>query len=339
MICYLSRLFNSFTDMKFFITVIMSTLFTLAFAQENSLRLASDVWPPFTNVEGNKATATELVSEALRRSDIDSRTAIEDFEAVLEGIRKGVFDGSAALWKNEEREEYLLFSDPYLQNQLILVGRKGSDVSARSLADLAGSSVAVVGSYAYGKEVSGNDAIRWINGKSDQENLDRLLAGEADYILVDDLLLLYFVRTEPEKTAQQLEIGYHPLIVRDLHFAIRKDLPGAAEIMAAFNDAIADMMEDGTYNRILQLNWIRTDVDGDGKTELVLEGKQAGTQAPGRSYAVPSGQTPAGTNNENRFYIDGRFYEGWDKVPQSYKVSVKSDLLIDTGSGGLNLGF
>ena len=44
------------------------------------------------------------------------------------------FDGSAAAWKDAERERVLIFSQPYLENRLILVGRRGADVSATTLA-------------------------------------------------------------------------------------------------------------------------------------------------------------------------------------------------------------
>ena len=49
-----------------------------------------------------------------------------------------------------ERERALLFSEPYLENRLILVARRGSDVSAATLAALKGQTVALVEGYAYG---------------------------------------------------------------------------------------------------------------------------------------------------------------------------------------------
>ena len=45
-------------------------------------------------------------------------------------------------------ERALIYSQPYLENRLILVERQGSDVSATSLADLAGKQIALVSGYA-----------------------------------------------------------------------------------------------------------------------------------------------------------------------------------------------
>src|SRR6185369_1113400 len=100
------------------------------------LKLASDVWPPFTDVDSSHAFALDLVKEALARTKVQEHTDILDFKKVMEGIQNGTYDGSAALWHSPERAAYLLYSEPYLENRLILVGKKGSNVNATSLSEL-----------------------------------------------------------------------------------------------------------------------------------------------------------------------------------------------------------
>ena len=107
-------------------------------SQTTELKLASDVWPPFTNVAKEKSFALDLVNEALKRNNIQASYEIVGFDKVISGIDAGKYDGSAALWQNAERSKKCFFSNPYLQNQLILVGKKGNDVSAKSFADLKG---------------------------------------------------------------------------------------------------------------------------------------------------------------------------------------------------------
>ncbi|WP_020527994.1 substrate-binding periplasmic protein [Flexithrix dorotheae] len=291
------------------------------FSQNYQVKLASDIWPPFTNIKGEKTFASDLVKEALRRSATGETTEILDFQDVLSKIKEGEYDGSAALWKSAEREEYMLFSVSYLQNQLILVGRKGNDVSAASLSELNGNKVAVVGNYAYGEEVENAKGVEFISGKNDQENLEKLLKGETDYMLVDALLIQYLLHYQREEAAQYLEIGTTPLITRSLHFALRKDLPNAEKIIEGFNEQIVKMVIDGSYNRILQINWIKTDVDGDGKLELVLNGNQAGQVAPSSSYNVFLNNEPSLTHSStsNRYYVEGNIYHNWDNVPEQYK--------------------
>jgi len=291
-----------------------------AFAQKVKLKLASDVWPPFTNTPGQTAVAIDLVKEGLRRAGVEAESEIIDSIDVIDAIRQGVSQGSAALWKNAEREDIMVFSAPYLQNQLVLVGMKGANVSARKLSELVHSKVAVVGWYAYGPEVEEASKVTFVKGQNDQENLEKLLRRQVDYILVDNLLIQYLVTHQSKEVAEHLAIGAMPLFTRSLHFAIRKDVAGADKIMQQFNAEITKMTADGTYNRILQLNWIHADVDGDGLLELVA-GAQAGLKAPTSSYHVYFDHSKVAASNTNRYYVNGRFYFDWETVPSEYKVA------------------
>lgn len=308
----------------------------------SQIRLASDVWPPFTDVLGNTRIAIELVNEALGRANQDVRVYIrDDFGALMGEIISGKFDGSAALWLSPEREGFLRFSHPYLENRLILVGRKGSDVSAVDFEALKDRRVAIVGNYAYGLTSEAGVGPIWVNGKSDQENLKSLLEGKVNYILADEFLIEHLLEKQGEKAKQSLQVGSIPLLKRSLHFAIRRDVPGSAEIIGRFNEEIREMISDGTYNRILQLNWIRADVDGDGLLELVLGSTNAGLNAPEDGYDVfvTEGQTTEAPANSH-YWVDGRLYNSWDTVPDRYKTApttISSPSL--TGGGMLNLDF
>jgi polar amino acid transport system substrate-binding protein len=300
----------------------------MAAEESSGLRLASDVWPPFTDEPGRQRFAIDLALEALSRMGVDSSVSIlPEFGEVTRGLEEGRFDGSAALWRSPEREVYLLYSRRVLENRLVLVGRSGSDVSATSLSELAGKRVAVVGTYAYGEEVENAAETEFVAGNSDQDNLDLLLQDKVDYILVDELLMHHVLASQKEEAASFLEIGSHAVITRSLHFGVRRDHPGAGSIIEQFNSKILGMLIDGTYNRILQLNWIRTDIDGDGRLELILRGTQAGTAAPGAVYSfLRPGVTglyveppEEDQEQEDRYWIDGTMYKGWESIPAKYK--------------------
>jgi ABC-type amino acid transport substrate-binding protein len=294
-------------------------LFSLtSFGQRTDLKLASDVWPPFTDVAPEEAFAIDLVKEAMNRNAIAVDLRILDFQNVLTGIEKGAFDGSAALWYTDERDETMLFSEPYLVNKLVLVGPKGSDVSYTSYDELSGKSVALVKNYAYGSELESAEGIEWVMGANDQENLLKVLKGEVDYMLVDALLIAYLSSYQADDSKRFLEIGNHGFLNKSLHFALNRNVEGVEELMDLFNQEIQKMMADGTYNRILKLNWIEADVDGDGLTELVPMSNQVGIQAPKSAYNV-SASLKKDSSAFQRVYIDGQLYESWDEVPAQYK--------------------
>ena len=294
-------------------------------AQEKELQLASDIWPPFTDLEGNKSIASDLVKEALSRQNIRVITEMLLFDDVLSGINSKKFDGSAALWINDERKKDYFFSDPYLNNQLVLVGIKGSDVSAKSFDELTGKRLGIIENYAYG-DINETKHIIMVPDKGNQENLEKLLSGKIDYMLVDGLIIQYMLKYQLNDVTKFLEIGKTPLLVKSLHFALRKDVPDAERIMFLFNQEIENMISDGTYHDILELNWIQMDVDGDGSLELVLDGNSAGLESPTHTYGLFMDLSYNEKPEEpKRYFIDGKMYEDWENVPKSYKMVLPSD--------------
>jgi polar amino acid transport system substrate-binding protein len=316
----------------FLVAVVLAALAAQA-ADQGELRLASDAWPPFTDRPGNHRIAIEIVHTALERAGIQETTTVVGWREVERGIRQGSFDGSAAMWRSDARERDLLFSDPYLENRLVLVGRKASDVAATKISDLGGKRVAAVGHYAYGEEIDSAQGVLFISGRNDQENLDRLLAGEVDYMLVDGLVALYLLTNQPQEAAATLEFGTTPLARRTLHLAVRRDVAGAEEIIEAFNTELRGMLADGTFAEILHLGWIQVDVDGDGRDEVVALGDQVGLAPPGSIYDV-FGTMPEPPPEKQRFFIQGNVYEGWDAIPEQYKVQGPADPMDTTFKQG-----
>jgi polar amino acid transport system substrate-binding protein len=310
--------------MKNYLTI---TLLLVSFAvagQGTDLKLTIDSWPPFTDTKGNKSILTVLVQEALDRRDIKSTVEIQDFGGILDRIEKGEYDGSPALWASPEREARFAYSEPYLYNQLVLVGRKGSDVNATSFNELKGKRIGVVEHYEYGT-FEGKEEVEWVAGKNNQDNLEKLLSDKIDYMLVDALIIQYMLKYQLNDVTTYLSIGLKPLLTRSLHLVLRKDLENADIILKEFNEEIDEMIEDETFNEILELNWVSADVDGDGRIELVLGGDAAGTTAPQNIYGLMMDNSYKTDNGPRRYYIDGKLYEDWDDIPKSYKLDLPRD--------------
>ena len=65
----------------------------LAAAEEpRELRLASDIWPPFTDGTDRQRVAVELVETALERAGIKATTTIVEWRHVEAGIGTGPSD-------------------------------------------------------------------------------------------------------------------------------------------------------------------------------------------------------------------------------------------------------
>jgi ABC-type amino acid transport substrate-binding protein len=285
-----------------------------------SLRLVSTAWPPFTSESGQPRFALDLVEAACARIGVKSTTVIVATPAFTSSLLSGPFDGSAAAWKDPEREQALLFSQPYLENRLILVGRRGDYVTATTMGALSGKRIAIVEGYSYGEAIAVAGPT-FVRTQREEESLSQLLAGAVDYTLMDELVVRYLTSNYPKESQARLQIGTIPLITRPLHLAVRRALPDAQAIITRFNAQILTMMVDRTYHRLLHLDWIHGDVDGDGIAEYVPRSDHVGGAPPQKAYAISSSLASSKPNDGKvKFYVGGNMYSDWATIPRQYKV-------------------
>ena len=299
--------------------ILMASL--VVSAQTSQLRMVSTAWPPFTNEPGQPRFALDLVEAALGRIGLSTNTTIVEAARFTPALLKGEFDGSAAAWKDPERDRVLLFSQPYLENRLILVGRSGSDVSAATLSALKGKRIAIVEGYAYGNTID-DTGPAFVRSRSEEDSLRLLLDGSVDYTLMDELVIQHIVNNYADQARTRLQFGSTPLLTRPLHFAVRRTRPDAESIIKRFDAQLRGMIADRTYHRLLHVAWIRADVDGDGLAEYVPQSDRPGPLEPQRAYALVSTEQPASRSvtTQPGFYFGGNIYRDWATVPDRYKV-------------------
>jgi polar amino acid transport system substrate-binding protein len=289
-----------------------------AFAQTKHLRLVSTAWPPFTNESPQPRFALDLVEAALGRIGVTSQTTIVDAAQFTSLLVSGSYDGSAAAWKDPERERALLFSQPYLENRLILVGRTGADVSAKALADLKGRRLAIVEGYSYGEAIDNAGPV-FVRSRSEEDSLRQLLSGAVDYTLMDEIVVQYIVDHHSEEARTKLQFGSTSLITRPLYLAVSRAHPDAQSIVDRFNAQLRAMITDRTYHRLLHVGWIRADVDGDGLAEYISQSDISGPSEPERAYTLFASPEVESQPREKRYLFGGAVYDNWAAVPEKYK--------------------
>lgn len=290
-------------------------------AQSGQLRLVSTLWPPFTAPAGQPRFALDLVEAGLGRIGMSGSTTFVEAAKFTPALFGSDFDGSGAAWKDAERDRVLLFSEPYLENRLVLVGRAGADVSAATLAALKGRRIAIVEGYAYGPAIEGAGPT-FVRTSGEEDSVRQLLATTVDFALIDELVVNYIVEHHPEEAKKRLQLGAIPLVTRQLFFTVNRARADAHAIVNRFNAQLRGMIADRTYHRLLHVEWISADVNGDGTPEYVPQSDKVGTMEPKGAYAVlstPPQAKPAAPTNAPGFYVGGNLYRDWASVPQSYK--------------------
>lgn len=160
----------------------------------------------------------------------------------------------------EDRKENILFSDPYMDNQQVLVVK--SDSSYNSQADLVGKSVALqAGSSAADALASKADFKKSLKEvielKDNTTCLMDLQTGNVDAVIMDEIVARYFVQMKGEKykildeglASEQYGIGFR-----------KADVQLATKI----NDTLKEMAKDGKIAEISN-KWFGKDISTIGK--------------------------------------------------------------------------
>lgn len=285
----------------------------------NVFRLAADEWPPFTSQENDQRIAVDLVQTALIRSGWTPKLTISEWEKIAPSLKAGKFDGVVAEWFTKEREEYLFFSEPYLENRIIAVGLKNQEKEITSISQLKGKRVALVKDYAYGDDILTNSQLDKIYGENVKSNLQLLLDKKVDYLLADELVVKSLLTTYPQSDRQQLVAHKKPLAVKKLYFVVSKKHPQAKIIIGDFNRAIQQMITDGSYNDILGFGVIfRT--DEDGISDVITSGSKLDLSLPKEAqdgYHLFSENTLFDSKKTVKYRVSGHNYSNWNDAREA----------------------
>lgn len=243
------------TIFKFF--MLISLIFTFAFAKDNSLTQIKDkgefvvglddTFAPmgFRNNKGEiVGFDIDLAKEVSRRMGVKAVFVPCDWDGILFNLRSKKID---AIWNGltitETRAKQIAFSDPYFNDdQIILV--KGKNI--KTLDDLKNKNIGLqMGSSAYFALENSPLAKEVKDIKKYPSNVEALLdleAGRTDAVVMDSVVAKYYISKKPE-----FRILGQPLKKEKIAVGLRKnDIALRNEI----NSTLTEIKNDGTFNKI-----------------------------------------------------------------------------------------
>ncbi|MGO1057536.1 transporter substrate-binding domain-containing protein [Planococcus sp. FY231025] len=202
-------------------------------------------YPPFTfHDETGKLTGfdVEIAQEVAKRLGVEAEFLETQWDAMFAGLDAERFDMVAnQVGINDERKESYEFSDPYITSTAVLVVPKGSDI--KTFDDLEGklSAQSLTSNYAetaksFGAELEGVEGFN--------QAIELLNSGRVDATVNDNLTVLDFLKQRPDANIE---------IVDESEDAAQSGLlfrQGSGAIVEEVNKALAEMIEDGTYEEI-----------------------------------------------------------------------------------------
>jgi len=217
------------------------------------IRLLANTSPPYADASlPGQGLALEIVRHVFARTDYSPEITIENWSRAVEGARMGVYDALASVWSSPEREQDLLFSEPYIESKLILLKLRANRRPYKNLQELAGSRLGVRTDYAYGVDFDAVPGLILVEEDLLASNLLNLLNGKVDFVIADQRsanMQLHDLFKDRLNEVQVLDIEL-PSVAR--HVAAARTWPGHEAMIAAFNTALASAREDGSLDAIIR---------------------------------------------------------------------------------------
>jgi len=320
-----------FASICILLCLLLSILLLNPVHAAQKLKIVADYWPPFTTEQKGQRMAADLVENALNKINVIHTTQIVQWNELMEGILSGKYDAIVGAWKSKEREAYLLFSRAYIENRIKLIGRIDNRIVFNNLHQLMGKKVGLVEGYAYGPEVSENKNIVKVTGATLASNIKHLMAKKIDYLLADSIVAQAMKEFLPKEVRNNLIIYEKAVVIKPLYFAIRKNYPNGKAILEKFNNAISDMIADGSYNKILGFSWVLADTNSDGVYEYIAADNATPNTADPVSqqfgYQVftdeQANQSSLGKSPPIKYRILNQDYDSWNEAQKAMQRAYK----------------
>ncbi len=215
---------------------------------EGTLTVGSDI--PYAPFEMGKAPDytgfdIELVNDIANRLDLDVKIQDTAFDTIFTDVAQGKFDMVAsASTITPDREKVVSFSNPYYESEQALFVPPGSDIT--SVEDLAGKTVAAqdgTTGEAYANDETDAGQVRGY--PTGAAAIAAVVNGQADAGIVDAPV----VEDAASKGQSGFEIATNIPTGEYYGFAFAKNTP---ELLKAVNGALADLIEDGTYEKLFK---------------------------------------------------------------------------------------
>ena len=199
-------------------------------------------FPPFESLEGGEVVGIEpdIMALICDKMGIEAEFVQMDFDSVLIGIQAAKYDcAMSGITVTADRQKNMLFTDPYYNAAQVIVVAEGSAIAGK--ADLAGK----VASVQTGTTAESGCQDEGIDVQAFAANADAkaaLTTGKVDAWVVDNLTAIQMVEEGDGLVILEEKMTEEPYAFA---FAF-----GSEDLVAAINDALAELIADGTVEAI-----------------------------------------------------------------------------------------
>jgi polar amino acid transport system substrate-binding protein len=220
--------------------------------QAEKITAVGDPWPPFLDPnQENKGIVVEIATAAYATQGYEIEMSFVPWARAVDGVKNASFDLLLGTWLTAERTEFLMYSDPYLNNSIKFIKQKGSSFEYSGLESLTGKSVGIVREYGYGDAFSNAKNFKKAEAKDFISNIRKLIAGRIDLTLEDEIVAKAIIAKEAPELLNQIEFSTTDYSTNPLH--VTSGLANAKHktLIEAFNKGLVVIKANGEYDKIL----------------------------------------------------------------------------------------
>lgn len=207
----------------------------------------SGEFQPFSHFEGDQLTGFDYdIAAAIADEmglELDAKTGA--FDSLIQGVKSDRYDVLvASMTPTPERDEQVDFTDPYYLSGATVFVPTDSDCQDPTQMD--SPAIGVASGTTYETFLNDEDWVGEIRTfTSDITALEDTEVGRLDAAMTDRLVGLFQI----DQADRDLRVCGEPLYTEEPAFAVRE---GNTELVNELNDALAAIIEDGTYAEISQ---------------------------------------------------------------------------------------
>jgi polar amino acid transport system substrate-binding protein len=231
-------------------------------AETKILNVAISNWAPYKDEKlPEGGIVTDITKQALKRAGYKVKVTVVPWKRALRGTISGLYDVIPAIWKNPNRAAKLTFGDPVITSRIVIVSRKDYDFEYQNLESLRGEIVGVAAGWGYPDEFKKADYFVKDVANDLRQSLKKLIFGRTKLAIVEEYAARYTVNREFKNAVGMLTYSNNSLQQNDLHVAFSKKLSDHQVIRNRFNEALAAMKKDGSYQKTLVFHGVRSAIN------------------------------------------------------------------------------
>lgn len=223
-------------------------------AQEQNVSFVTTEWPPYYGPElENQGFTVVIAQAAFERVGYSYEVAFRPWSRAMSMAKAGAFDGLHGAFYSQERDQDFHISGRSLYTaETVLVAWETLDLDTYDgLRDLLDYKIGTYQDYAYPDPFGSAVMLDKTAHPNNRLNLRQLASGRLDLVAGGRAVLFDLAASEPDIDVDKLKVVQPPLGTQNLLMMVPKSRDGGKELLAAFDDGMAEIRRDGTYDDVL----------------------------------------------------------------------------------------